>query len=96
MTFNIGSFNYAIRLSDHAKLRLSQRNIDEYQVMSAITALGKDRLEHYSDGTRDIMIQDRTNGFSVVIAIEKCTIYVITVIDNSDCFVKSGTTVIKI
>lgn len=95
-TFTIDGKIYSIRLTNHAELRTKQRKIDMYMVTSAILALGKTRIEQYQNSDRDILIQDLTNNFAVVITIEGNTIYVITCIDHCDCWSKTGTTVVNL
>ena len=94
--FTLNNQTFSIRLTDHAELRLSQRNIDLFQVTGAILALGQTRIINYQNSDRDILIQDKVNGFAVVIAITGGTITIITIIDSCDCWSKNGTDVINI
>lgn len=95
-TFTINNKTYSIRLSEHAALRLKQRNIDLFQTIGCILSLGESRIESYSGSDRDIFIQDKINGFSVVINIEHRTITIVTVIDNCDCWIKEGTIAVNL
>lgn len=95
-TFTIKNKTYSVRLTKHAELRLKERNIDLYQTIGNILSLGEKRIINYSGSNRDILIQDKENGFSIVCTIELRTIYIITVIDNCDCWVKSGTSIINL
>lgn len=95
-TFTIANKTYSIRLTDHAEKRLKQRNIDMFNCMSAILALGEERIIKYSGSNRDILISDKQNNFAIVICIEGYQIRIVTVIDHSDAFAKSGTTVINL
>jgi hypothetical protein len=95
-TFTIENKTYSIRLSEHAELRLKQRNIDLYQAIGSILSLGKERITDYAGSNRDIFIMDNANNFSVVCNIEYRTITIITVIDKADCYIKDGTIAINL
>ncbi len=95
-SFTIGDKTYSIRLTNHAKQRLQQRQIDLYQVTGSILSLGEKTIESYSGSDKDIFIMDKENNFSVVCNIVNYTIMIVTVINNSDCWVKSGTIAVKL
>lgn len=95
-TFTINNQNFSIRLTDHAELRLKQRNIDLFQAIGSILSLGEKRITEYQNANRDIFIMDKEHNFSIVIAIESNTIYIVTVIDKADCFIKSGTIAVNL
>ena len=95
-TFTIDKKTYSIRLTDHAQLRLQQRNIDLFQVIGSILSLGENRITEYQNTNRDIFIMDKQNNFSIVFTIEQNTIYIITVIDSADCYIKSGTIAVNL
>ena len=94
--FTINNKTFSIRLTDHASIRLSQRELDLYQITGAILSLGQEKILSYKNSNRDILIQDKLNKFAVVIAIECSTITIITVIDSADCWSKQGTDVINL
>lgn len=95
-TFTINNNTYSIRLSNHAQQRLTQRNLDLYQVTGSILSLGQQQIEYYAGSNRDIFIKDSQNNFSVVCNIVKNTITIVTVIDNADCWIKSGTIAVNL
>ena len=95
-TFTINGKTYSIRLSDHAELRLKQRNIDLFQAIGAILSLGENRITKYSGADKDIFIMDKEHNFSVVCNITSHTITIVTCIDNADCFIKDGTIAINL
>jgi hypothetical protein len=95
-TFTINNRTYSIRFSEHADNRLNDRKLDLYQCIGAILSLGEKRILEYSNSGRDIFIMDNTNKFSIVCYIDKCTIYVITLLDKIDCYVKDGTDIINL
>ena len=95
-TFTLNSKTYSIRLSKHANQRLADRNIDLYQVTGSILSLGQKTITAYSGSNRDIFIMDKPNNFSIVCNISACTITIITVIDNVDCWIKSGTIAVNL
>jgi len=94
--FTLNNQTFSIRLTDHAALRLSQRKVDLFQVTGAILSLGQTRIISYQNSDRDVLIQDKVNGFAVVIVITGCIITIITIIDSSDCWSKVGTDVVNI
>lgn len=94
--FTINSRTFSIRLTDHAEIRLSQRELDLYQITGAILSLGKERILFYKNSNKDILIQDKQNNFAIVISIKNSTITIITVIDSADCWSKRGTDVINL
>ena len=95
-TFTLNNKTYSIRLSSHASQRLQQRNIDLYQTTGSILSLGEKTITAYSGSNRDIFIQDKPNNFSVVCNITNRTITIVTVIDNSDCWIKQGTIAVNL
>ena len=95
-SFTIGNKTYSIRLTAHAKQRLTDRNIDLYQVTGSILSLGENIIEKYSGSNRDIFIMDKANNFSVVCNIVNYTIMIVTVINNADCWIKNGTIAVKL
>ena len=95
-TFTLNNKTYSIRLSSHASQRLQQRNIDLYQVTGSILSLGQKTITDYSGSNKDIFIMDKENNFSVVCNIVNYTIMIVTVINNSDCWVKSGTIAVRL
>ena len=95
-TFTIANKTYSIRLTAHAKQRLTQRNIDLFQVTGSILSLGQKTITDYSGSNRDIFIMDKANNFSIVCNITYRTITIVTVIDTCDCWVKNGTIAVKL
>ena len=89
-TVAIEGNTFSIRASVHALERMSERKIDEYVVTGNVLALGKKLVELKEANTEVIIIDEETNS-SVVIGFKKNTIKVITVIDKSNVFVKTGT-----
>jgi len=95
-TFTINNKTYSIRLSQHAKQRLTDRNIDLYQTTGSILSLGEKTITAYSGSNRDIFIMDKEHNFSIVCNISACTITIITVIDSIDCWIRQGTIAINL
>lgn len=89
--FTINNQTYSIRLSEHAKMRLKQRNIDLFMAIGSILSLGQERITEYKNSNKDIFIMDNEHNFSIVIAITNNTITIVTVIDKCDCYVKNNT-----
>jgi len=88
--------NYKILASRHSLQRSRQRSVDMLQVVGAILTFGAQKLDEYSDNQADVMLIDENNNFSVVFAVKKAKIEIITVIDKADCFVKNGTAIAKL
>ena len=95
-TFTIHNKTYSIRLTNHAQQRLTDRNIDLFQATGSILSLGQKTITAYSGSNRDIFIMDKVNNFSIVCNITGCTITIVTVIDNANCWVKNGTIAVKL
>lgn len=96
LSFTIQNKTYSIRLTNHAEQRLQERQIDLYQVTGSILSLGQKTITDYSGSNRDIFIMDKQNNFSVVCNITYRTITIVTVIGNSDCWVRNGTIAVKL
>ena len=94
--FTLNGKTYSIRLTAHAKQRLTDRNLDLYQVTGSILSLGQQNIEQYSGSNRDIFIMDKQNNFSIVCNITYRTITIVTVIDTTDCWIKQGTIAVKL
>lgn len=94
--FTIQNKTYSIRLTNHAELRLKQRNVDLYQTIGSILSLGENKIKSYSGSNKDIFIMDKENGFSIVCNIEARTITIVTVIDKVDCYIKNGTIAVSL
>jgi hypothetical protein len=95
-SFTIANKTYSIRLTSHAKQRLTDRNIDLFQVTGSILSLGQKTITAYSGSNRDIFIMDKEHNFSIVCNITHRTITIVTVIDTCDCWVKNGTIAVKL
>lgn len=95
-SFTIANKTYSIRLTNHAQQRLTDRNIDLFQVTGSILSLGQKTITAYSGTNRDIFIMDKQNNFSIVCNITHRTITIVTVIDTCDCWVKNGTIAVKL
>jgi hypothetical protein len=95
-SFTIANKTYSIRLTNHAQQRLTDRNIDIFQVTGSILSLGQKTIIAYSGSNRDIFIMDKEHNFSIVCNITINTITIVTVINNSDCWVKNGTIAVKL
>jgi hypothetical protein len=96
LSFTIQNKTYSIRLTNHAEQRLQERQIDLYQVTGSILSLGQKTITDYSGNNKDIFIMDKQNNFSIVCNITNRTITIVTVIDNADCWVKSGTIAVRL
>lgn len=95
-SFTINNQTFNIILTNHAVKRLQERNIDKFQAIGAIMAIGQNKILEYKDTNKDIMVIDKQNNFSIVATIEGQDIVIITLIDKSDIYVKEGTTAINL
>ncbi len=82
---------YKVLSTSHADLRMNQRRIDWKLALSAILSIGSEKLAEYGKGDRDILVEDIKNNFTVVFTVDgsksKKQIRIITVIDDTDCYV---------
>ena len=92
-TLKVGNQEFSIRATYHSLVRMIERNVDEYVVSGTILSLGNDRLMKYRSNNREVMIINKTKNVSVVFAIVKNRIIVITVLDNSDVYVIDETSI---
>lgn len=95
-TFQIDKETYSVRTTSHSELRINQRNIDSYIIISNILSLGKERIKEYQNQDKDIMVIDESNNISFCFTFKKNTVKIITVLDKSDIWVKKNTLVEKI
>ena len=95
-SFTLNGKTYSIRLTNHAQIRLQQRNIDLFQTIGSILSLGKKTITAYAGSNRDIFIMDKEHNFSIVCNISACTITIVTVIDSIDCWIRQGTIAINL
>ena len=87
----INDSHYSIRATCHALERMSQRNIDEYVVIGNVLALGEERLLTLQENNEEAIIIDEKTDTAVVISFHGNRIHVVTTIDKSNVYVKSGT-----
>lgn len=86
-------------MSQHALERYRERNVNcnMYVLASNIMALGTSILSY---DKQELCIIDKVSGFTLIVAIKvkglKVFADIITVIDKSNVFVKSHTTIVKI
>lgn len=85
---------YKIVMTWHAMKRSKGRNVDTFNIVSAITSLGGHTLAAYEDSNTDIMVQDKKNNISVVFAVTPNKIFIVTVLHDTDIFIK-GNTIVK-
>ena len=95
-TIDIDSSTYSVRVSDHAQKRMEERNISSYVVAGNILALGKNRLLQLQKAGDDFIIIDDITNTSIVTGFKNNRIFIITVIDKCNIFVKSETRIINL
>lgn len=95
-TLNIGGDTYSICTSNHAYRRMQERNISEYVIAGNILSLGKNRLLQLQKAGDDFIIIDTITNVSIVAGFQGNRIFIITVIDKSNVFVKSKTQVVNL
>ena len=102
-TLTIGTKQVEIKLTKHAKKRFKQRlqqhNITEWQIIGNIVMLGE-KLIQYGKDEEEFIIIDNNHHFSVVCGSHeednKTVVYIITVIDKDNVFVKNNTSIEKV
>ncbi len=92
----INNKSYSIRATIHAIERMNQRNVDEYVVAGTVLSLGEARILKLQQQEEDAIIIDKEKNIAVVITFQNNTIKIVTVINKSNVFVKSNTTIERI
>ena len=95
-TIKINKKVYKITATMHGIKRMNERKVYEYLVSSSILALGEKRLSELQKTKEEIIIIDKENKISTIIAFLENSIRVITVIDKSKVFVKTGTKIVNL
>ena len=95
-TINIEGNTYSIRVSTHAQKRMQERNISSYVIAGNILSLGKNRLLQLQKSGEDFIIIDDITNTSIVAGFKNNRMFIITVIDKCNIFVKSETQVVNL
>ena len=95
-TMKINGSDYSIRATEHALLRMKQRDVDEYVISGSILSLGKEKLLDYQDRSADVMIIDEIRKISTVFGFKGNKIQIVTVIDKDDIWIKTNTEIARI
>ena len=95
-TIKLGTQMLVIKATNHSLERMEQRNVDEYLVISNIMGLGAETIERLQTNNEEAIIIDNNTNTSIVIGFSKKAITVITVINKSNVFVKTGTEIVRI
>ncbi len=95
-TIQIGCDTYSIRVSTHAQKRMQERNISSYVIAGNILSLGKNRLLQLQKSGEDFIIIDDITNTSIVAGFKNNRMFIITVIDKCNIFVKSETQVVNL
>ena len=88
--------SWSVRASGHAIDRMAQRGVDAFAVTGTVIALGPERLQELKEQEAESIIIDQVRDIAVVIGFKGNRIMVVTVIDKSNVFVKSNTTIERI
>lgn len=86
---------YSIRATAHAMQRMAEREVDEYVVAGTVMSLGKERLQELQDQDAEAIIIDEVKDVAVVIGFKGKgnRIFIITVINCANVYVKSNTVI---
>jgi hypothetical protein len=91
--FEIEGVPFMVYVSEHAKRRMRERNVQKYACFGSIVALGEELLD-MTHGT-EFCVMDKELGISVVCGLHarglEVSIEIITVLDNDEFYVKEGT-----
>ena len=90
-TFTVKKETHSVRATAHALQRMEEREVSPETVLSGILALQMDRVNEYKESEEDVAIIDKRNNCTIIISFQKNTIQIVTVINNSDVWVKDGT-----
>jgi hypothetical protein len=88
--------NFQVVTTQHAIERMNQRNIDEYVIAGNIIALGEHLIKLANHNEEAIVIDEITNTATVIGAHSNGMIFVITVINKSNVFVKNKTKIFRL
>ena len=77
---------YKIKMSFHAMQRAKERKVDLLKIVSTITSFGTEKLEEYATKKVDVMIKDSRENISIIFAVAKSKITVITVVHDTDVY----------
>jgi len=92
----INGISYSIRATAHAMQRMDEREINEYVISGNIMALGKDKITELQSNNDEAIIIDELKNVAIVIGFKGNRIYVITVINKSNVYVKDNTVIERI
>ena len=92
----INDISYSIRATAHAMQRMDEREINEYVISGNIMALGKDKITELQSNNDEAIIIDELKNVAIVIGFKGNRIYVITVINKSNVYVKDNTVIERI
>jgi|BioPla2DNA2_1021312.scaffolds.fasta_scaffold123211_2 hypothetical protein len=86
-----GSFR--ITMTKHGLERIAQRRIPGEEVTATILQVAEQNL--FQDRGQ-YMIENRQNRFSLVVAVHKDNIKIVTALSNTGCYRKAGTELIAV
>ncbi len=97
-SFEMEGCPITVSVSQHANMRMKQRMVNKYASFGSIVAVGEDLLDMRHG--EEFCIIDKELNVSIVCAIHArgsdIDICIITVLDNHQFYVKSGTRVYKL
>jgi hypothetical protein len=88
--------NFRVVTTVHAIERMNQRNIDEYVIAGNVIALGEHLINLANKDEEAIVIDEITNTAVVIGAHKNGMIFIITVINKSNVFVKNKTKIFRL
>lgn len=90
-TFTIDQQTHSVRATGHALQRMEERKVSAETALSAILALQMDKVNRYKETQEDVAIIDKQNDCTIIVSFNSNKIEIITVIDNSNVWLKDGT-----
>jgi hypothetical protein len=91
----IEGINYSVRISNHADEQLDQRDLSEVNLKNTFFRMGRDKFIELKKNKKEheeyVMIINEFSEISILVTVEKNRVYIITVIDENDPWVKNNT-----
>lgn len=95
LAFRFNGRQYEVRCTDHSLDRFRDHGLNIDEALGSIVALGKSRLDYFTNQGSDVAIIDKVQRQTVIVTFESeddyTQIRIATIIPRSNVFVKEGT-----
>ncbi len=93
MTLSKQYGKYIVTLTKHSLKRILERNIPGNRIIHTILTAAE---QNHLDSSSELMIENRTENFSLIVAIENTEIKIITALNKINCHRQAGTELIAV